>query len=33
LGRQKGVWPDPVMFKEVIVPWIVHVLDMAPPTQ
>ena len=30
LGRQKGVWPDPVMFKEVIVPWIVHALA-APP--
>jgi esterase FrsA len=33
LGRQKGVWPDPVMFKEVIVPWIVHALDVEPPTK
>jgi esterase FrsA len=30
LGRQKGVWPDPVMFKEVIVPWIVHALAAEP---
>jgi esterase FrsA len=33
LGRQKGVWPDPVMFKEVIVPWIVHALDVEPPAK
>ena len=26
LGRQKGVWPDPVIFREVIIPWIVHAL-------
>ncbi len=30
LGRQKGVWPDPVMFNEVIVPWIVHALAAEP---
>lgn len=33
LGRQKGVWPDPVMFKEVIIPWIVHALAVETPTQ
>ncbi len=33
LGRQKGVWPDPVMFREVIIPWIVHALAAQPPTQ
>jgi hypothetical protein len=26
LGRQKGVWPDPRIFREVIIPWIVHAL-------
>jgi esterase FrsA len=33
LGRQKGIWPDPVKFKEVIVPWIVHALDVEPLTK
>jgi esterase FrsA len=27
LGRQKNVWPDPVIFKRVIIPWLVHSLD------
>jgi cephalosporin-C deacetylase-like acetyl esterase len=26
LGRQVGVWPDPRIFKEVIIPWLVHTL-------
>src|SRR5713226_8120994 len=26
LGRQKGVWPDPLIFKQVIVPWLVRTL-------
>ncbi|HET6181173.1 MAG TPA: alpha/beta hydrolase [Candidatus Sulfotelmatobacter sp.] len=30
LGRQKGVWPDPVIFREVIIPWIVHALAAEP---
>jgi esterase FrsA len=30
LGRQVGVWPDPRIFKEVIIPWLVKVLQ-APP--
>ncbi|MFZ3215811.1 MAG: alpha/beta hydrolase [Candidatus Acidiferrales bacterium] len=33
LGRQNGVWPDPVMFREVIIPWIVHALGAEPPMQ
>ncbi len=30
LGRQVGVWPDPRIFKEVIIPWLVHVLQPEP---
>ena len=26
LGRQVGVWPDPKIFKEVIIPWLVKTL-------
>jgi esterase FrsA len=26
LGRQIGVWPDPKIFKEVIIPWLVKTL-------
>jgi esterase FrsA len=26
LGRQVKVWPDPLIFKQVIVPWLVHTL-------
>jgi esterase FrsA len=26
LGRQVGVWPDPRIFKEVIIPWLMHTL-------
>ena len=26
LGRQVGVWPDPRIFKEVIIPWLVKAL-------
>jgi len=29
LGRQVGVWPDPKIFKEVIIPWLVKTLQ--PP--
>ena len=32
LGRQVGVWPDPRIFKEVIIPWLVKTLQVkAPP--
>jgi esterase FrsA len=30
LGRQVGVWPDPRIFKEVIIPWVAKTLQ-APP--
>jgi esterase FrsA len=33
LGRQKGVWPDPVIFKEVIIPYLVRALDPRPEPQ
>ncbi len=29
LGRQVGVWPDPLIFKQVIIPWQVKILQ--PP--
>jgi esterase FrsA len=28
LGRQVQVWPDPVIFKRVIIPWLVRALDV-----
>jgi esterase FrsA len=31
LGRQVGVWPDPLIFKQVIIPWLVKTLE-APPS-
>ena len=31
LGRQVGVWPDPRIFKEVIIPWLVHTLEPVEP--
>jgi len=33
LGRQVGVWPDPRIFKEVIIPWLVHTLEPARAEQ
>jgi pimeloyl-ACP methyl ester carboxylesterase len=30
LGRQVGVWPDPRIFKEVIIPWLVRTLESEP---
>jgi esterase FrsA len=30
LGRQVGVWPDPRIFKEVIIPWLVRTLGPDP---
>jgi esterase FrsA len=29
LGRQVGVWPDPLIFKQVIIPWLVKTLKAA----
>ena len=31
LGRQVKVWPDPRIFKEVIIPWQVRMLQSEPP--
>jgi len=28
LGRQVGLWPDPRIFGEVIIPWLVHTLEL-----
>jgi len=28
LGRQVKVWPDPLIFKQVIIPWLVRTLDV-----
>ena len=33
LGRQRGVWPDPVIFKQVIIPWLVRTLDVPRPEE
>jgi len=30
LGRQVKVWPDPRIFKQVIIPWLVNTLSAAP---
>lgn len=30
LGRQVNVWPDPVIFKTVIIPWLVKTLNAQP---
>jgi esterase FrsA len=30
LGRQVKVWPDPVIFKQVIIPWLVRRLEPDP---
>jgi esterase FrsA len=30
LGRQVKIWPDPRIFKEVIIPWLVRVLEPEP---
>lgn len=33
LGRQVKVWPDPTIFKQVIIPWLVLTLEPEPPTE
>jgi esterase FrsA len=30
LGRQVKVWPDPVIFKRVLLPWLARNLDVTP---
>jgi esterase FrsA len=31
LGRQVKIWPDPVILKQVIIPWLVRTLDVQVP--
>jgi cephalosporin-C deacetylase-like acetyl esterase len=31
LGRQVKVWPDPLIFRQVIIPWLVRQLGPEPP--
>ena len=33
LGRQVKVWPDPVIFRKVIIPWLVRTMEVAPTTE
>ncbi|HEY6936077.1 MAG TPA: hypothetical protein VI424_02930, partial [Terriglobales bacterium] len=33
LGRQVGIWPDPVIFNKVIIPWLIRHLDMPAAAQ
>lgn len=33
LGRQPGVWPDPRIFREVILPWLARTLNARPSDQ
>jgi esterase FrsA len=33
LGRQVRVWPDPLIFKQVIIPWLVHLLEAPAPEE
>lgn len=30
LGRQVKVWPDPIIFKQVLLPWLARHLDVPP---
>jgi esterase FrsA len=30
LGRQTKVWPDPLIFRQVIIPWLVRTLEVEP---
>ncbi len=31
LGRQVKVWPDPIIFGQVIIPWLVRALSVTRP--
>jgi len=33
LGRQVKLWPDPVIFRKVLIPWLVRNLEAAQPTE
>jgi cephalosporin-C deacetylase-like acetyl esterase len=30
LGRQVKIWPDPVIFRKILVPWLVRILEIPP---
>jgi esterase FrsA len=32
LGRQVKIWPDPVIFRKILVPWLVRNLEIPPTT-
>jgi dipeptidyl aminopeptidase/acylaminoacyl peptidase len=31
LGRQVKIWPDPLIFRKILVPWLVRNLEIPPP--
>jgi hypothetical protein len=31
LGRQVKAWPDPVIFRQVVIPWLVRTLEIQRP--
>src|SRR6266852_3730932 len=31
LGRQVKIWPDPIIFRKILVPWLVRNLEVPPP--
>src|SRR6202045_1833268 len=31
LGHQVKIWPDPVIFRKILVPWLVRNLEIPPP--
>jgi hypothetical protein len=33
LGRQVKVWPDPIIFRRVLLPWLARNLDVPPETE
>jgi esterase FrsA len=33
LGRQVKIWPDPVIFRKILVPWLVRNLELVPPAE
>jgi esterase FrsA len=33
LGRQVKVWPDPVIFRKILVPWLVRNLEIPAPSE
>ncbi len=33
LGRQVKIWPDPVIFRKILVPWLVRNLELPPAAE